>query len=54
VTRRDLEALSPARADGSRIAYAADPTLRTLLLVATPLGFPFGLPVERVTGIQPA
>jgi arginine decarboxylase len=39
VTRTALEALRRARDDGVRIAYAADPTLRTLeVLTANPVG----------------
>jgi arginine decarboxylase len=34
VTTEALDALTAARADGGRIAYAADPTLRTLQVVA--------------------
>ena len=34
ITAAALEALLAARADGARIAYAADPTLATLAVVA--------------------
>jgi lysine decarboxylase len=34
ITAPALEALLAARGDGARIAYAADPTLATLVVVA--------------------